>query len=342
MYDLILDKIINTLERLVGEKKIQSYEKKVIERFFLSKIRVKKPFRIYVAFKILVPLFVFFIVFNVSYTNLDLKRESILMDYNFSTNQIEKKTLIGLSESDYKELQEKEKTIMLDIFNEIDDAEYEELNTRDKYQYIQGILQRKYDFSDENNYIYSKRAVEKKLAIEKLRLDRLFIINTTLLSFWLFDLILIGLSKWGKSDIDDELEQLELTTVLIGSTSHISVGDILVGLESNSHFFRPYLEDAKKEYLVNSDDALQTLRRTPYGDFQIIAKTLEQAKNSNLDKAMYNLRKHIERKKKKKEIEGDDKLNKKDLTVHILIMVSVAFLLMMWFYPLTTIISDLN
>ncbi|WP_406242021.1 hypothetical protein ACF3M2_14025 [Tissierella carlieri] len=344
-YSKFMNYIIGLIRKCVGNKKINILEKKITEKFFLSRVKSKNPLHMYITLKILIPIITFVTVFMISNTNLNIYRNSILKDYNFGSTQLEKKSLMGLTEKQFLSLQENEKKIAEFVLNEIDHSEFNQLEEEGKINYIIAILRGSYQFSDADYYSYAKRILAKYDMLNSIKLDRAGwakIVLASFLSIWLIDAILYGLSKWKKPELEDEIEQLELTTVLVGGTRNISVYDILLSLESTSKIFNPYLKTAKNEYAINNEKSLEGLRKVPYKDFLIIAKTLQQAQNSSLDKAIENLKKHLERKKKKREIEQDNILSKKDMLMILFMAISVGTLLLMWFYPLATIFKSFN
>lgn len=344
-YYKVMNFIVGLIRKNIGYKKVEGLKKKVNEKFFLARIKIKNPFHTYITLKILIPIITFVIVLIVFYTNLNMYRNSILKDYNFGSTQLERKSLMGLSEKQFLSLQENEKKIVEFVLNHINYQEFNQLEEEGKISYIISILRGNYQFNDMEYYSYAKRIILKRNELNSIRLDKIAWIKMTLVSvssIWLIDLILYGLSKWRKTELEDEIEQLELTTVLSGDTPHTSVYDILLSLESTSKIFKPYLKMAKEEYMLSNEKSLEGLKKIPYKDFLIITKTLHQAKNANLEKAIDNLKKHLDRKRKKREIEEEDILSKKDMIILLFIVISMGFLLLMWFYPLTSIFSSFN
>lgn len=339
-----------------GGKKAEDYvekRKKYIESMLFQTVKlanIEKKYLMYYLSKVVSIIILMILSQMIIYTNAVLKKESILSNFMFGSNSISGVssvsgvTLLGMDEKQFKKLQDEEVNMMVSILKDINESIYYYLDDDKKLMYLQEIINKKYNFSEEETFKIAERAKNKFDLIYRLstnnRIKVMAYIISTVLGVFLIDFILMIWGKINSEKIKNETETLQDITVLIGDNPNTSVEDILISLRNSSNIFYPYLKEAHFEYLKSANKGLKVLNNVPYKEFRRIASTLSQAQNYDKFKAIANLKKYLERKQKKLRDIEDFEIRKKEMIATFIVVAPLLLLVMLLVYPFMKILTE--
>lgn len=344
---LSLKKICVSIFKIIyGTKSFSEKEIKLKRKFFNAGLDYSKRDLYYYLPKLILPFLVTFLVFIILNTNLNLRKDELLTDFNYATDKYHKVSLFGLNADEYQALKDKEKYLMTYIFDNIDPSDYKGMSLHsEKIKYISDIISSKYQKDIIDLFLTSERAIAKYEAINNIKLHTnhiLLIILSFILGYFLIDFILFLMKHWHITNIEEENNKLEMLTVLVGDNANTTTYEILNILLDNSNIFKQYLKEAYNNYLSDNQAALLSLACVPYDQFKTLSKTLLQYQNADKNKAIDNLKRHLERKKKKQQDKEEHKIEVKTLIALFLLIPPFVFLLIFWIYPLLVIFSNLG
>ncbi|KUO52366.1 MAG: hypothetical protein APF76_04845 [Desulfitibacter sp. BRH_c19] len=338
--------ILLLFRRFYGSKYFDYKEIKLKKEFFNARLDYKKRDLYYYLPKLILPIIIAVLMFGILTTNLNLRRAEVLADFNFGVDSNSKVSLFGITSDESQALKSKETYLMKYIFNNIDSSQYNNLNHSDRIEYVSDIIALQYDLDDDTElYLTAEKAIAKYYVLNSIGygVNHIFsILLSLILGFFAVDLILFLLKQWYISVIADENEKLEMLTVLVGENINSTTEDILNVLISNSVVFKPYLQSISREYYSDNTKALLMLNNVPYAQFRMLAKTLISYRKANKDKAIANLKRHLERKKKRQMNKEEFLINVKTYIALGLMIPPCLCLLLLWFYPLLIIFSNLT
>ncbi len=342
--------ITNVIIKLFGVK-AESYIKKrekAIEISFFKTIKLNKivnKYPIYYSCKLVFTLMAVIIGFSIFYTNLNIKKLSLISNFTVNGTSISGMSMFGITEDEFRTLQNKESNIMNLVFQNID-SNYYQLTEDKKLSYLSSIVEDIGGVSREDILTTAQRAYYKISELNKMKNNKYSILVMIIFASiigWLTPNFLLYL--WGRivaEKIKNETDTLQNITILVGDNPNTTVIEILQTLKETSTIHDEYFEKAYFQYLISADKGIEILNGASDKEVKKIAIALLQAQTYEKTKAIDNLRKYIERKQKKLRDTEDFQIKAKENIALVILIIPIFIYIALIMYPLLKVFTDFS